>query len=256
MKRETRPFIVEVKRGSKKQPAPFLPSPPDGPQEERSPLQRAEEILFSREPESKEGSPSARTGRILETVDEERVAEPEPTPAEPPRRRGRPPGSKNRPLAAHETKQRGPKGRPRLAPEVRRLKLTPELVSAAMETIAKLASNGSPQEAQDGHDSRVFASREGSPALETQTRRPRGRPPRKTEPLFNTAPAEAVAETADERDAAPLRPRRRSSTRAQSGEEALAGGLRRSDFARLFKPGERWKGRMRLRALARRRRDA
>jgi hypothetical protein len=255
MKRETRPFIVEVRRGSKKQSAPFLPPPPEAQQAEKGSAQRAEEILFSRE-QGENGSHPPRKGRILEPVLEPPATEAEAPelPAEPPRRRGRPPGSKNRPAESGEKSEHPGPGRPRLAPEVRRLQLTPELVNAAMETITKISP---------AQDSMKTPPRGPSPQDQPEeslgaAKKPRRKPPvaRRQAPTDQGRPEQLPLELRHEPEAP--RPARQNIPRAArfaAHEEGLQ-GLARSDLRCLFKPGERWKGRMRLRALARRRRSS
>lgn len=258
MKRETRPFTVEVRRGAKKQSAGVLPSPPPAPSAEKTPMQRAEEILFSRDPAAapKEGAP--RWGRILEPVIEPVVVleSPEAEPPTAPRRRGRPPGSKNRPPSAGSD-HKAPRGRPRLAPEVRQLKLTPELVTAAIESMTKLAPGQPSVSAPTTPFGRSRGFEEGGSA---PIKRPRGRPRKNPISAPEERPIEAASTRANGGDSAGERPRSVAAQRSPSGGSGVAPAkasrsrLKRYDLNRLFKPGERWKARMRLRSLARRQR--
>ena len=102
MKRPIKPFVVEVRKGQKsqKKSAPVLETPVFGLSEEQprenDALRRAEAALFGGF-SAKTNDPSAnRSGRILETIaDEEPI--PEASPAVEGKRRGRPPGSRNKP---------------------------------------------------------------------------------------------------------------------------------------------------------------
>ena len=149
MKRPIKPFVVEVRKGSKTQkktpvtdllPAELLEEKP----RENSALKRAEAVLFKPAPNVEETGPSNRSGRILESIP---VGE---EPAEEPfvesRRRGRPPGARNKPkeiesASLQPTEAPKRRGRPPKVVEgsVRKVQLTPELASAALESIAKAA---------------------------------------------------------------------------------------------------------------------
>jgi hypothetical protein len=254
MKRETRPFTVEVRRGSKKQSAPFLP-PPEAqtPATEKNPLQRAEEILFSREPGQGPDRPAPpRTGRILEPVEQAQrpeEAQPEPEPAtEAPRRRGRPPGSKNR-SATVEGVERPGRGRPRSTPEGRRLKLTPELINAAMDSMTKVASAPS---AGGSAAARGEAELEG---LGVDTERPSRRPRQEADLAHEPGGQLPLLDEDDAFAADAPSTQTKSARRQRAADKLLRAGLGAADVRRLFKPGERWRGRMLLRALARRRRS-
>ena len=150
MKRPIKPFVVEVRKGAKVQkkktpvtdllPIDLLEEKP----RENGALKRAEQALFKAAPKAEETALSSRSGRILESiaVSEEPVEEPS---AEG-KRRGRPPGSRNKPKeleAAQPEATEAPKrrGRPPKVVEgsVRKVELTPELASAALESIAKAA---------------------------------------------------------------------------------------------------------------------
>ena len=145
MRRETRPFVVEVRRGQQKkapQPAP-LPNPFAEQPSDDDIMRRAEEALFGRPagvPGAGSSEPPSPARRILEALAPEPVeVVPEPSFEAP--RRGRKPGSKNRPkeqvAQPQEAKRR--RGRPPKNPEsqVRSVPVTPELASKALEVIAK-----------------------------------------------------------------------------------------------------------------------
>lgn len=270
MKRETRHFTVEVRRGGKKQPATILPSSssvsalPSTPPSEKTAMQRAEEILFARDPaagakegSAKEAAPQSR--RILEPVQEPLFQEPPRQEAESPvRRRGRPLGSKNRSLGT-KSSPKAPRGRPRLAPEVRQLTLTPELVSAAIESMTKLE----PDHTLPVHSEiRSFVQRNGfDESGAASVKRPKGRPRKSSVASSNEEAGEldpaGVNDGASRRETSqPSAPRRALQTDGGGGDhgDVFRNRFTRSDLSRLFKPGERWKARMRLRAIARRRR--
>ena len=148
MKRPIKPFVVEVRKGNKNQPkktpvTDLLPlmSMAETPQENNA-LKRAGAALFKAAPKADEAEPTGRSGRILESipVGTEPVAEP----VVETRRRGRPPGSRNKPREFEAEKPEAaaaPKRRGRppkvLEGSVRKVQLTPELASAALESIAK-----------------------------------------------------------------------------------------------------------------------
>ncbi len=191
MRRETRPFVVEVRRGQQKkapQPAP-LPNPFVEQPNDDDMMRRAEEALFGRPAQAPGGSPAEPASparRILEALAPEPVevlAEPN---FEAPRR-GRKPGSKNRPkeqiALAPEAKRR--RGRPPKNPEsqVRSVPVTPELANAALEVIAKVATSPVAP---------VPLAVAASP-LVTPAKRPRGRPRKVPLPEQSSATAETTA---------------------------------------------------------------
>ena len=148
MKRPIKPFVVEVRKGSKnpKKKTPVTDLLPLDMLEEKprenGVLKRAEAALFKAAPKAEESGAASRSGRILESiaVGEQKAEEP---PIEI-KRRGRPPGSLNKPRelqAARPEAAEAPKrrGRPPKVVEgsVRKVQLTPELASAALESIAK-----------------------------------------------------------------------------------------------------------------------
>ena len=174
MRRETRPFVVEVRRGQQKkaaQPAP-LPNPFAEQPNDDDMMRRAEEALFGRPaaaPGATPSEPPSPARRILEALAPEPV-EVIPEPAIEAPRRGRKPGSKNRPkeqiAQPQEAKRR--RGRPPKNPEsqVRSVPVTPELASKALEVIARATVLP------------VAPVPYGTAAtpLETPAKRPRGRP--------------------------------------------------------------------------------
>ena len=153
MKRPIKPFVVEVRKGQKTQTkkAPVVELPPmalfEEQPRENDALRRAEAALFgvfAAKPDP--SAQSNRSGRILETIpDEAPVVEEHVIEG---KRRGRPPGSRNKPkeggpepVAAAQDAPAAPKRRGRpprvLEGSVRKVELTPELASAALESIAK-----------------------------------------------------------------------------------------------------------------------
>jgi hypothetical protein len=149
MKRPIKPFVVEVRKGQKSPKKKSLPAdlPPVDLFEEQprgnDALRRAEAALFGAAPKA-DLTGSGRSGRILETIPDEA-----PSVEAPPietKRRGRPPGSRNKAKEIEEVSQEAPaapkrRGRPPRVLEgaVRKVELTPELANAALESIAKAA---------------------------------------------------------------------------------------------------------------------
>ena len=152
MKRPIKPFVVEVRKCQKnqKKKAPTVDLLPIGLIEEQPrenvALRRAEETLFGAGPKSDQTA-VGRSGRILETIPDEEPSLEAPVleePAHEMKRRGRPPGSRNKvkePEPAGTEAASAPKRRGRpprtLEGAVRKVELTPELASAALESIAK-----------------------------------------------------------------------------------------------------------------------
>jgi len=121
MKRPIKPFVVEVRKGQKKGDEPVQtsqpkPAPKPGPRNASGDdaLRRAQAMLFSPSPAPSpapaEVTPPGRTGRILASLDE-------PTPPvvadAPARKRGRPPGSLNKPKSEAKAPAGAPKRRGR-----------------------------------------------------------------------------------------------------------------------------------------------
>ncbi len=150
MKRPIKPFVVEVRKGAKTQkkktpvtdllPVDLFEEKP----RENGALRRAEAVLFKPAPRVEETGLSNRSGRILESIAV--GAEPVEEPIAEVRRRGRPPGARNKPkeietATSQPTEAPKRRGRPPQVVEgsVRKVQLTPELASAALESIAKAA---------------------------------------------------------------------------------------------------------------------
>ncbi len=149
MKRPIKPFVVEVRKGQKspKKKSRTADLPPvdlfEEQPRENDALRRAEAALFGGAPKADLTGPG-RSGRILETIPDEAPSV-EATPIET-KRRGRPPGSRNKAKDIEEVSQEAPaapkrRGRPPRVLEgaVRKVELTPELANAALESIAKAA---------------------------------------------------------------------------------------------------------------------
>jgi hypothetical protein len=288
MKRPIKPFVVEVRKGQKSQKksaaAPELPSFDlfeEQPRESEA-LRRAEAALFGAVATRSDSSAAAnRSGRILETIPD-KAPTPAPAPEAPPtdaRRRGRPPGSRNKPKDQGEAPQTlsleslAPKRRgrpPRVAESsVRKVELTPELASAALQSIARAsvaraplptrpAPRGSgplgpvkqPRLAKRGRPAKVKLENE-SPAKvrRAQDKSAHLKPLREgkaapARPLWSTpenhhpVPAAAVTQPRGPRDTLP-RLLRIAAEQAQGDPAALLGALRRP------RAGERWKRRLR-----------
>jgi hypothetical protein len=151
MKRPIKPFVVEVRKGQKVQTkkTPVVDLLPMGLADEQpresDALRRAELALFGGAPKSDMAGSSGRSGRILESIPEEDEAQaPVEAATTETKRRGRPPGSRNKPREIVEAAVEAPaeprrRGRPprNLEGVVRKVELTPELASAALASIAK-----------------------------------------------------------------------------------------------------------------------
>jgi hypothetical protein len=214
MRRDPRPFVVEVRRGPKKTPSAPAPSPFVDRSSDDDLMRRAEEALFGKpEPfaETAMGGESTSFAndqqpqrRILQAIvpDAEIVEPAMPLDSEP-KRRGRKPGSKNRPKAEVEIEVEAStgkrrRGRPRKHPEgeVRSVEVTPELASAALEVMARAVP---PAPAPS-----VTAERP-APVVRPEGKRPRGRP--------RKHPLPAATASAEEAPAAILAPGAMSATR-------------------------------------------
>ena len=209
MRREPRPFVVEVRRGQKK-PQPTPPASPMPPSYEAMPddemMRRAEAALFGRAepPQTGPSETAAAPRRILEVVPLEQppVLDEQPI-IEEPKRRGRKPGSKNRPkleMAAAAAEPEGEKrrrGRPRKHPEgeVRSVAVTPELASAALQVMARAQTPPAPVSPVP-----VGTTRPASASAAPAVKRPRGRPRKHPLPVVEASPAPSFApQTAVER---------------------------------------------------------
>lgn len=133
MKRPIKPFVVEVRKGAKAK----APAQTKTVLQENKAIahQLAERKLFSTTPAKATGQKPA--GRILQSLET-----PAPAPLlleEPARRRGRPPGSRNKPKAeAASPAIPRKRGRPRKIPEgqVRHVPVTPDLASAVLARLS------------------------------------------------------------------------------------------------------------------------
>jgi hypothetical protein len=252
MKRGTRPFIVEVRRGQKRA------LPIDGEEDSNAlrneALRRAEAALFgtpSAQPQTAkpEPAPAPEPRRILASLAEAEplaalIAEPEP------KRRGRKPGK------AQKRGEPGRQAKRRLADKTtaRSVPLTPELVNAALDEIesATLAvprrrpaaapsslSQRHPAAAGVGAEkalrvrrkSAATASRhaESKPKREPAKTAPPPRPPRSSETVERTAQRLPQSAPAD---------------KSRAPRPSIRG---RYVFGTALKPGERWKRRLRWR---------
>ena len=240
MKRGTRPFIVEVRRGQKRT------TPTEG-EEDSSPLRnealrRAEVALFGAPPaEPSEArlepvSPPPPPRRILASLTE---PEPEvPLFAEPERRRGRKPGK------VQKTEEPRRNGKSRATDTAaRNVPLTPELVSAALDKIEKvtLADPWRPglqrvSAAADGAEKALRVRRKKTAASSRRADSKLQREPAKAAPV--AAPAQSVA-SAKRMGSRPLQ---KASADTPSRRPSIRG---RYVFGTEPKPGERWKRRLR-----------
>lgn len=254
MKRETRHFVVEVRRGTKKQNAPFLPQIADPPEADPT-MRRAEEILFSRAGDAPtEALP--RTGRILESVASPPAAEPAPEPAveqsQPQRRRGRPPGSKNRvrPESSGVAEPRPGRGRPRSGAAVRHVPLTPELVTAAIETIARVAQPAPAAGAQASAEPRP---EDAGPKALRWTSEPSLFDP-ELESLQGAGGDDRRAADDDFEESALANETvfATGSAKAARSQTVAFEDLDRLALRRMLEPNEKWRSRLLFRALARR----
>ena len=115
MRRDTRPFVVEVRRGLRRpQPAKAYEEPVPPPRSSLDDmLRRAEAALFEAPPSPAQPAPapesSPPTGRILRNLEEVDPLTALLAESTAPRRRGRKPGSKNKPKPAQEAA--APRGR-------------------------------------------------------------------------------------------------------------------------------------------------
>ena len=149
MRRDKRPFVVEVKRGAKRaSPAQqnFASSSLDDV------FQRAEQALFGAQVDTPASAPiefaefaheeqPSQPRRILEALPDDMGEEPIVAEEPAPKRRGRKPGSKNKPREAtvSEPKRRGRP--PRVAGgSVRSVPVTADIVSDALDKMARATS--------------------------------------------------------------------------------------------------------------------
>jgi hypothetical protein len=247
MKRPIKPFVVEVRKGQKRSGTPeFMPKPDKIPEDDA--VRRAEALLFAPQPspDSDDGPAAGRTGRILESIPAPGTEEAS-SPLEEealPRRRGRPPGSKNKLKSeAAAAKPARRRGRPPRIPEgsVRQVAVTPELTSAALEAIARVQPPPMP-----AMPVRVASP---TPRYDAPVKRKRGRPRKidlanpapATRPAGATPPGLSVAPSAGSPSLPLLL---RAALEAGAGQqEAIPAALTRT------RAGERWKRRLRGAAL-------
>ena len=233
MRREKRPFLVEVKRGQKR---PATAADSDFADVKQGTQRRAEEALFGAPAqEAPPQEPASPPRRILEAV----APAPEPQPEIAAPRRGRKPGSRNKEKTTAAIVVSGEKrrrGRPARNPEsqVRKVVVTPELTSAALKKIAQFAQS-SPLSPVPG------AKMTPVHAFEPQPKRKRGRPRKVKPPKFDWAiwtddeapPAPGTSERAPAAIATPV--------------AALPPLVRAPRPAALrLRSGERWKRRLRI----------
>jgi len=260
MKRPIKPFVVEVRKGSKnpRKKTPVTDLLPFDMLEEKprenGVLKRAEAALFKAAPKVEESGAASRSGRILESiaVGEQKAEEP----LIEIKRRGRPPGSRNKPRelqAAKPEVAEPPKrrGRPPKVVEgsVRKVQLTPELASAALESIAKagvtrpvppiISAQKTPKTLPRVKPTR--APREAQPVLKAVKKKtPVKASPRQSASEHQPAPTPAPATM---RPSSPLDrlPRLLTMTTDMGRDDPL------TLFAALLRPraGQRWRRRLR-----------
>jgi hypothetical protein len=251
MKRGTRPFIVEVRRGQKRA------LPINGEEESNAlrneALRRAEAALFGSLPAQPqtakpEPAPAPEPRRILASLAEAEplaalVAEPEPA-----RRRGRKPGK------AQKRIEPGRHGKRRLADKTaaRSVPLTPELVNAALDEIEKATlavPRRRPAAGPSSLSQRHPAAAGGGVEKALRVRRKK--------PATASHYAESKTKREPAKAAAPARPPRSSekvertvqrlpqpapADKSRAPRPSIRG---RYVFGTELKPGERWKRRLR-----------
>jgi hypothetical protein len=250
MKRGTRPFIVEVRRGQKR--APPIESEVDSNAFRNEALRRAEAALFGTPPvESQtaklEPAPPPEPRRILASLADAEpsaalVAEPEP-----PRRRGRKPGKVQKDV---EPTRHGKK---RLADKTaaRSVPLTPELVNAALDKIEKATlavprrrapgpSSLSQRPAAAGGVEKTLRVRRKKAA--TTSRHAEGKT--KREPVAAAPPAPPPRSFEKVERLVPRPSRTAPVQESRTPRPSIRG---RYVFGTELKPGERWKRRLRWR---------
>lgn len=250
MKRGTRPFIVEVRRGQKRA------LPIDG-EEESSPLRnealrRAEVALFGASPAppqtaEPEPAPSPEPRRILASLAEPEPAAPLLAEPLPERRRGRKPGKLQKPAEP----RRPAKNRLPDRTAARSVPLTPELVTAALDKIEK-ATLAVPRRSHNG-PSAVSLRYPAAAGSETEkashvrrntaalTARHAERKPKRepAKPVPPTRPPRSVEII--ERIVQPP-PQSAPAAKSRIRRPSIRG---RYVFGTELKPGERWKRRLR-----------
>jgi hypothetical protein len=251
MKRGTRPFIVEVRRGQKRvQP---LEGEGESSAFRNEALRRAEAALFGTPPSEPKPAkpepapPPPEQRRILVSLaDVEPSAAPVAEP-EPPRRRGRKPGkvqTGTEPVR-HEKKRLADKT------AARRVPLTPELVNAALDKIEK-ATRAVPRRravgpaslsqlpAAAGGVEKTLRVRRKKAA--TTSRHAEGKVKRKP---VDVAPPAPLPRSSEKMERMAQRPSPTAPVReSRSPRPSIRG---RYVFGTELKPGERWKRRLRWR---------
>jgi hypothetical protein len=251
MKRGTRPFIVEVRRGQKR--AQPVEGEVDSNAFRNEALRRAEAALFGTPPDQRQTAktepvpPPPEPRRILASL-----ADAEPSAAlvvepEPPRRRGRKPGKVQKGVepARHEKKRLADKTAARSVP------LTPELVNAALDKIEKATlavprrraagpSSLSQRPAAAGGLEKTLRVRRKKAA--TPSRHAEGKTKREPVGAVPPAPPPRSFEKVERVALRPLRP-----APVQESRKPRPSIRGRYVFGTELKPGERWKRRLRWR---------
>lgn len=241
MRREKRPFMIEVRKG----PARGVSAPPlvDAmikPENLVKPdkMIRAEAVFSTQQSELRDVVKGAELPprRILEAISLAPRQEPEIETS----RRGRKPGSKNKPKdiseASFATKR--PRGRPRRHPdgEVRSVKPTPDVARAALQSIAR-ASISAPITPVPG------GSMYPIPMFEPAPKRKRGRPRKVRAPKFDWTTWSA----GDETEEAPIAAVVPLPVYTPAAAEADSPVVPRFESAGpRLRAGERWKRRIRV----------
>jgi hypothetical protein len=167
MRREKRPFVVEVKRGDKRA-AGKSDAKKAEPAKSKSSKSQALAPIEANVRAAMDGADQPANRRILEALDAPRSEAAVTTEAGAPRR-GRKPGSKNKPRVAEavEPKRRGRP--PKSAGAVRTVAITADLANAALDKISRSAAP------PPTGVTTMFAS-DAPPAGEQPVKRGRGRP--------------------------------------------------------------------------------
>ncbi len=266
MKRPIKSFVVEVRKGQKSQrKTASMPEAPSFGLFEEQPresdaLRRAEAALFGGAPKPDPFASSSRSGRILETIPDEAIPA-EALPVEG-KRRGRPPGSRNKPKDESEAfvmatveAPSAPKRRgrpPRMAEgTVRKVELTPELANAALESIARAGVTRAPIPTRPGQGASISPVKQprGPKRVKVAREKPVGDDAaafaRSSWSVLETPTTFAPAPVAQPRGPLDTLPRlvRIATELAKGDPAALLSALRRP------RAGERWKRRLRGAAL-------
>jgi hypothetical protein len=258
MKRQDKPVIVEVKRAGRKplvkatRPEPNMAAP-EPVREVQSDARRAADLLFTpRAPVAvapdmsamESGDRTSSTRRVLPSLVEPVAApaEPEPAMEEQPRRRGPKPGSRRVKPAVDE-----PVERIDIAPDA-------EIASRALDTLSRLESRSAVRASAGSQTDLVEQRRSAATPLVSEPKR-RGRPPKIRTDVVTAEPdgdrvwtSSKIFDEGEDAPAVPapvapvvrpLRPMALVATTAQHGH------LSYRSRVSAFKPGERWKRRLR-----------